>query len=92
MLSILPSRPSIWNDNALKMTLHLHRSRRFKTLDVLAACVARRVEVGEVVLRADWLHPGHWTTTVRVAEGVDVVVPGLLEAAGHVRSGAAKLV
>ena len=54
--------------------------------------MARRVEVGEVVLRADRLHPRHWTTTVRVAEGVDVVVPGLLEAAGHVRSGAAKLV
>ena len=74
------------------MTSHLHRGRRLETLDVLASCVARRVEVGEVVLRADRLHPGHWTTTVRVAEGVDVVVPGLLEAAGHVRSGAAKLV
>ena len=62
---------------------------------MLAASVARGIEVGQVVFGADWLHARHRTTAVvgevRVAARVDVIVPGLLQGPRHVGGGAAKL-
>ena len=62
---------------------------------MLAASVARGIEVGQVVFGADWLHARHRTTAVvgevRVAARVDVIVPGLLQGPRHVGGGASKL-
>ena len=77
------------------MNSHLHLGWQLKGLQVLAARVAGGVEVGQVVLGADRLHPRHRAATVvgevGVAAHVDVVVAGLLEGPRHVGGGASKL-
>ena len=77
------------------MNSHLHLGWQLKGLQVLTARVAGGVEVGQVVLGADRLHPRHRAATVvgevGVAAHVDVVVAGLLEGPRHVGGGTAKL-
>ena len=77
------------------MNSHLHLGWQLKGLQILAARVAGGVEVGQVVLGADRLHPRHRATAVvgevGVAAHVDVVVAGLLEGPRHVGGGTAKL-
>ena len=93
--SIFLNRPSIWKRLLLGDDSHLHLGWQLKGLQVLAARVAGGVEVGQVVLGADRLHPRHRAAAVvgevGVAAHVDVVVAGLLEGPRHVGGGTAKL-